>query len=399
MVDPVGAFPSQVDGSGADTRAAESSRPSLCFVAPNAYNVLSGRNDLKHIGGAERQQVILARELHCRGYSVSFITLDHEQPDGIQHHGITVYVAYAKGAGLPGLRFLHPRWTGLWAAMARADADVYYTRCAGYEVGQAALWCRRHRRRFIFSAASDTDCLAQLPRLDSARERCLYRWGLRRANAIIAQTAAQQRLLLEHFGLASTVVPNCCPAPPAEEMVEFTHAPDRQPHVLWIGRIAEPKRLEWLLDVAERCPRVVFDVVGAAGQSAYATSLSQRAAGIPNVVMHGRVPHDETPRFYRRATVLCCTSLYEGFPNTFLEAWSRGLPVVSTFDPDGVIARHGLGWVTDTVDGLVDHLERVCTSPETWRAASAAARHYCVQNHSVDASVGRLEQVISASMK
>jgi glycosyltransferase involved in cell wall biosynthesis len=373
---------------------------SVCFVSPDNYPALSGDPDLTHIGGAEEQQAILGRALATRGYPVSFITLDYGQPDGIQHDGITVYKAYAPDSGLPVLRFLHPRWTGLWAAMGRANADVYYKRCADYEVGQAALWCRRHRRRFIFSAASDTDCLAQLPLLDSTRERCLYRWGLRRANAVIAQTATQQRLLLEHFGLASTVVPNCCPAPPAEEMVEFTHAPDRQPHVLWIGRIAEQKRLEWLLDVAERCPRVVFDVVGAAGgQSAYATSLSQRAAGIPNVVMHGRVPHDETPQFYRRATVLCCTSLYEGFPNTFLEAWSRGLLVVSTVDPDGVIARHGLGWVTDTVDGLVDHLERACTSPETWRAASTAARHYCMQNHSVDASAERLEQVISASMK
>jgi hypothetical protein len=79
---------------------------------------------------------------------VSFVTLDYGQPDGIQHHGITVYKAYAPDSGLPVLRFVHPRWTGLWAAMARADADVYYTRCAGYEVGQATLWCRRHRRRF-----------------------------------------------------------------------------------------------------------------------------------------------------------------------------------------------------------------------------------------------------------
>jgi hypothetical protein len=149
-------------------------KPSICFVAPNAYGLLSGRKDILHIGGAEeQQQAILGRAMAKRGHSVSFVTLDHGQPDGIQHDGITVYVAYAKGAGLPGLRFFYPRWTGLWAAMWRANADVYYKRCADYEVGQAAHWCRWHRRRFIFSAASDTDCLAQLPLLDSARERCL----------------------------------------------------------------------------------------------------------------------------------------------------------------------------------------------------------------------------------
>jgi glycosyltransferase involved in cell wall biosynthesis len=112
--------------------------------------------------------------------------------------------------------------------------------------------------------------------------------------------------------------------------------------------------------------------------------------------MHGRVPHEDMPRFYRQASVLCCTSLYEGFPNTFLEAWSLGLPVVSTFDPDGVIARHGIGWTTDTVDGVVEHLTRAAASPEAWRAASAAAKRYCRENHTPEASASRLEQILSA---
>jgi glycosyltransferase involved in cell wall biosynthesis len=372
-------------------------RPSVCFVALNAYGLLSGRADLTHIGGAELQQVLLARELSSRGYRVSFVTLDHGQSDGIQHDGITVYRAYAPGAGLPGVRFFHPRWTGLWAAMARANADVYYNRCAGYEVGQVALWCRRHGRRFVFAVASDSDCIPQLPLLECHRERYLYRWGLRIAGTITAQTTTQQGLLRRNFGLESTVVPNCCPMPVEEEAPAADPGRNQSPRVLWLGRIAEQKRLEWLLDVAERCPQMVFDVVGAStAQSEYAARLTRRAAGIPNVVMHGRVPHDDVPRFYRRAAVLCCTSLYEGFPNTFLEAWSRGLPVVSTFDPDGVIAKHGIGWNTDTVDGVAEQLKRALTLPKEWRAASVAARRYCRENHSPEDSASRFEQVLRA---
>ncbi len=370
-------------------------KPSICFVAPNAYTLLSAREDLSHIGGAELQQVFLARELAARGYRVSFVTLDHGQGDGVEHDGITVYAAYAESAGIPGVRFFHPRWTGLWAAMKRAGADVYYKRCADYEVGQAALWCRRRGRLFVFATACDADCMVPLPLLTSGRERYLYRLGLRLASGVIAQTETQQRLLLDNFGVASSVVHNCCPAAPTDEMAKFRGNGDGRPHVLWVARIAEQKRLEWLLDVAERRPHMVFDVVGAAGgQSAYETNLARRAAGIANVVMHGRVPHSDMPQFYRRASVLCCTSLFEGFPNTFLEAWSRGLPVVSTFDPDGVLAQNGLGWAADTVEGLAENLERACTSPEEWRAASAAAKQYCARNHSVAASADRLEEVI-----
>ena len=47
-------------------------RPSVCFVAPKAYAALSEREDVPHVGGAERQQVLFAEELMRRGYRVDF---------------------------------------------------------------------------------------------------------------------------------------------------------------------------------------------------------------------------------------------------------------------------------------------------------------------------------------
>jgi glycosyltransferase involved in cell wall biosynthesis len=369
-------------------------KPSICFVAPNAYSLLSGRRDLNHIGGAELQQVLLARELSSREYRVCFVTVDCGQADGQPLNGIPVYKTCGKEDGWRILRFVHPRWTSLASALRRSDCDIYYQRNADYVTAQVALWCRWNRRRFVFATANDSDCLASVPIMESRVERGLYRWGLRRADAVVAQTAAQQRLLRENFGIEAAIVPNCCPRSGEDSPAAPPPGAAGRPHILWAARFAEEKRMDWLLDVAERCPRMVFDLVGA-GKSEYAARIVRRAAAIPNVVMHGHVPHEDMPRFYRQAALLCCTSLYEGFPNTFLEAWSLGLPVVSTFDPDGVIVRYGVGWVSDTVDGVAEQLERALASPAEWRAASTAARRYCRENHSPEASASRLEQILS----
>src|SRR5205814_8332287 len=48
-------------------------------------------------------------------------------------------------------------------------------------------------------------------------------------------------------------------------------------------------------------------------------------------------------RLYGRAKILVNTSGIEGVPNSYLQAWIRGVPVVTLIDPDRVIEREGLG--------------------------------------------------------
>ena len=357
--------------------------------------MFSGREDVQHIGGAEVQQVRIASWLVCQGYSVSFVTLDHGQADGIDHCGIRVFKAYAEEDGIRGLRFIHPRWSGLWAAMSRADADVYYHRCAGAETGQVALWCYLHRRKFLFAVANDSDCASPLYALKSWRERVLYRIGIRLADAVTAQTKTQQHLLRQNMGLSAVLVRNC-DGNLADDAI-YEQSSTIRPgslRVLWIGRISEQKRLEWFLDVAEKCPDIIFEVVGAANtDSEYASVLTKRAAGISNVKMHGRIPYAEMAKYYQRCCILCCTSAYEGFPNTFLEAWTLGIPVVSTFDPDGVIASNGLGLVTQDVEGIVARLREITQSPEIWHKISKAVKQYYLANHTPEVCLPIFERM------
>src|SRR5207249_2870864 len=97
--------------------------------------------------------------------------------------------------------------------------------------------------------------------------------------------------------------------------------------VLWVGRLSEEKRPEWLIRLATDLPESRFEVVGQCNTtSTYGRALASQIQSLPNVRWHGYAPHARMRDLYRQAQVLLCTSRLEGFPNVFLEAWSCGRP-------------------------------------------------------------------------
>lgn len=376
--------------------AAASPRLRVCVVAHAAYGALI-QDPGRHVGGVERQTTLLSRWLAARGHDVSLVTWDEGQRDGARVDGVRNLKACARADGLPGLRFVHPRWTSLVRALRRADADLYYHNCGECVTGQVALWSRTHGRAFVFWTASDTDCDPCLPTLTRRRERVLYRYGLRRADRVIAQTRAQQAMLRQGFGVEAEVIPAPCPGPGAGEYRART-VPPAQARVLWVGRVAPEKRPDRLLDLAQARPGLAFDLVGPGGPGAYAQETLARARTLSNVTVHGALARPALARLYAAASCLLCTSDYEGFPNTFLEAWSHGLPVVSTLDPDGLIAERRLGAVGAGEDRLAAALEGLLRSPGRWLEASAAGRAYYLENHTVDAAMSRVERTFLAAV-
>ena len=369
-------------------------RLSICFVAQRAFGALSGI-DIGHAGGVERQQAMMARWLARDGHGVSMVTWDYGQNDGEPIDKVSVYKMCGPGEGWRGLRFLHPRWTSLCKALRRADAEIYFYNLGDMGLGQVAAWCRKNGRRIVYSVSSSPDCDPKLPVLKALRERVLYRYGLRNVDRIVVQTETQRRMLKEGFGLPSTIIPMPCFAAPAEGAVEDGVDFRERASVLWVGRISPEKRVEWVVDIAEACGDLQFDIVGEANStSAYSRDVIRRATAVRNIVLHGRLPWEEVLRFYDRALCLLCTSAYEGFPNTFLEAWSRGLPVVSSLDPDGVIGHHNLGWVAGTAMGLSEEIKRLAGAPAEWLKASQEARSYCLERHSPESSMRRFEEIL-----
>jgi len=362
----------------------------ICIVAHFAFGALQG-GGTGHVGGVERQTTMLARWLAKRGHEVSLLTWNDGQPEDTVIDGVRVIPMCGRSEGIPGLRFLTPRWTSLLKAVRKADADLYYFNAAEAATGQLAMWCRRNGRKFVYSVANDLECTRSLPRIKAPQARLLYVHGVRHADVVISQTDKQKRMLSLEFGRDSVVLPMPCAGPDDSEVTKANGRGGNR--VLWAARLDPVKRFDVLLDVARQNPQLIFDVAAPIVWSrAYTESMLRDAAAIPNVVMHGRVAPERMPDLYRHSTVLCCTSDSEGFPNTFLEAWSWGVPVVSTVDPDGIIERNQLGLFV-TKEKLSNALKDLCGDTERHRRLCRNARDYYVRNHQVDTAMSRFEQL------
>lgn len=336
----------------------------ICLVGLDNLPVLAPGYRQHTIGGESVQQTLLGHALARAGHDVSMIVGDYGQIDGERWEGIRVFKAYRSDAGLPVLRFIHPRWTGMWSALTRADADLYYTSCAGMHVGLLALFCRRFHKRFVFRTASDTDCDESRLLVRFARDRWLYAQGLRRADAILVQSSSQAETLKRSYGLSSRV---------AGMFVEKPQSvATRDIDVLWVSNIRRLKRPDRIVELAGRLPEVKVHMVGGPlpGEEALFQEVRHSASGKTNLSFHGRRSYWETNDLYARARLLVNTSDVEGFPNSYLQAWIRGVPVVALIDPDRLIEREGLGVAARSPAEIPDAVTHLLSDRTAWKVAS-----------------------------
>jgi glycosyltransferase involved in cell wall biosynthesis len=369
----------------ADAGAVARERGGICFVAPSAWPILAGDRNLPVIGGAEVQQVLLARGFAERGHRVSMVCMDFGQPAVTSVDGITVYRMHGLHDGLPVLRFIHPRWTSLWRAMRRADADVYYQRGCGALTGQVVGFTRLAGRASLFAGASDADFEPGLRFIAYARDRALFRWGLRRASAIVVQNATQTAACEATFGRTSTQITSCTRVGPPSA--------DHSGVVLWVGSVRRHKGPLDVIALAQACPGLRFRVIGD-GDAGLMAALRSAAERLPNLEVVGFVPFVDVEARFDGAFALVNTSPIEGFPNTFLQAWSRGIPTASYAGPGVRQDGRPVGVTVGSVAELAATLLHWRTASDEWRNAGSDARRYASDNFSVEHAVTRYESVI-----
>jgi glycosyltransferase involved in cell wall biosynthesis len=162
-------------------------------------------------------------------------------------------------------------------------------------------------------------------------------------------------------------------------------APDGPISFLCVGSLTERKNVVRLADAFARHSEGTLTFVGEG-------PLRAQLANRDNVVLAGRVPHDEIPEHIARSHVVCGPSLVEPFGQALLEAMACGRAVVATRiggPPEFVAPEAGVLVDPYDVGDIARGLAAAAALPRPNDAARVAA-----SEHDVRRQVERVEAIL-----
>ena len=374
-------------------------KPKICFVSINSYHLLTKQKQYKFMGGAELQGLLICRELVRRGYDVSIVTLDHDPAELEENLPFRLIPTFGRKEGLPILKFWYPKLFKLWRGLRKSGADIYYLNNPGFMLMPIVMSARKDKSKVLLWGASDTnfDTNYKNLRMPYYRDKALYLWGLKRTDAFVVQNEIQQRTLKENFHKDSVIIHNGLP--PTNGTIQTRE------NILWVGSIRKIKNPHHFLELARRMPNEKFVMVGGvpshmkAKEHSFQKEILKDAQEIPNLDYKGFKPYDEVQKEFANAKVFVNTSSAEGFPNTFLQAWSRGIPTVSfqNVNPDQLVTRHKLGRVVKDLSEMVEAVNTVGSNESDY--SPERIKSFFEENLTVEIMVDKMEKVFEKTWR
>ena len=373
----------------------------ICLVGHSAGGLLHSAP-----GGSERQTALLARELAARGHDVSLVVT---MPEGEERvvDGVRVIPSWDPHQGVRFVRALTYRYPRLYRLLRGQQADVYYSRGAGFHTPFVVRAARDQGAQSVLALASDLDLHpssrsvlfavggSRLSPLVAWLAHAGYRhWALPAATWVAVQNREQESAC-EALGLRSVMLHNILLAPPQELAAVV---PDRD--VIWAGNVLEGRRSKGLGELAElaRClPEVNFTVAGALGGDSHRATIELLRA-LPNVRLPGSLAHEETQRAMAGHRLVVNTSPSEGFSNVMLEGWALGRPVVTlAVNPSGLLTGDRLGICAGgDLTTMAAAVVALLAEPAARSAMGERGRAYVGETHAPECVCAAFERLVAS---
>ncbi len=380
------------------------------------------------VGAPQARLSALARGLSRRGVEVTVHTGFPHYPDGViqppyrnrpwlkeGENGVrvvrsAVYPAPNRGFGRRVANHVSFGLSVLATAPVAGPADAVIVESPPLLLAGSAIAYSRAKGAALIVNVSDMwpDSAVELgtlrrPRLVSAA-RSLEHACYRTASAIVCPTRGIETALgdLEE---ASGKVHRI---PPSVDPELFAAAPQQRNgafKVLYAGTVGMSQGVGTLLDAAELLPGGGDIEIVIAGDGAEGPDLRRRLAqaGLRNVEMLGRVPHERIPELYAEAdaavVLLRDKPLFEGaLPTKMFEAMSAGRPLVlsAAGEAASLVEEASCGVVVppERPRELADALTALARDRERAGELGAAGRRAVIERYSRAAAIDRWDELL-----
>lgn len=263
--------------------------------------------------------------------------------------------------------------------LRKSRPDIVFVHASSRALFFLSLICDLKKIRLCYLGACDNDFIPGKEFLNNRIDKYLFRTGLKNVDYIFAQNKFQQNQMADIYHKNSIIVPNIG-EPCDENLISIPKKYD----FIWVANIKPLKRLDWFVRMADDLPNNSFAVVGGVQDDKYFEPIKEEMTKLSNMTYLGPLPLAETSMLILQSKCLVCTSEFEGFPNTFIQAFSRGIPIVSTVDPSDVISNFQIGYCVSSINELAVKGQQLLCSQEKYEDMRRKALKYFYDNHSFE---------------
>lgn len=268
--------------------------------------------------------------------------------------------------------------------------DIVICRGASRSLSFLSKLCRHNHIQLVMFGASDSDFVPGKEIVGgSSLNRKLYQKSLSKIDYLVTQNNEQQAALLRYYGKNSLVLPNIWLQDEAKKQIS-----KKLYDAIWISNLRPLKRAEWFVALAEEYPQYEFAIVGGPLDIEYYNQIKQSVSDIKNLSFLGSRSFVDVNRLLPKCRILVCTSRFEGFPNTFLQAWAHNIPVISTVNPSGIITEYSLGHCVNDVSELKTKFIEMMNDESDYKQMQSNVSKYFSEAHSADIAYSKLIQYL-----
>lgn len=344
-------------------------------------------------GGSELQSLYIGQELQKRGWNIHYIRESNvSQAKCVDEDGISLY-SLPKRREI--LRYLN--YFKLKKIMRKIDAQVWYCRGTRDYLPAATIF-KKKGAILIWACSHDFQLGKKVFNKKEIKilnrivfgsffilRMLLFKISLKFVNLITVQNETQHRLLGKNYLLDGVLINNAHPLP------SYSNS-KREDIILWIGRLQTWKRPELFVEIANKFKgqNHKFMMIGRRMGSAHflEESTNQFFYYMDEMAL------DEINLLLEKSKLLVCTSDNEGFPNTFIQAWMRGVPVVSLWvDPNEFIKKNDLGRISHNMRAMHEDIQCLMENEPLWKKMSENCEYFAKRHFNIVDTVDVLEKM------